>query len=209
MKIAGEDNLCDECREEYEKDRIDPGGRELLTIPDGADKAYASYYYQNLARQAIINAKFRNPASFLNSFTKDIYYDIEAVIAENDIDCITPVPPYKDKFYRQEYDLPTEMAKRIAEEFNIKLLKSVRKVRKTGKQHSLSREQRKANLVNAFQVTENLNGRNILLIDDVFTTGSTLSAVARRLKRAGAKSVTAWTYTRNTNERDKKNGKHE
>jgi len=111
---------------------------------------------------------------------------------------VVAVPCHKSKYYTQEYDLPEEMAKRIAEYTGKEYSECVKKVRKTEKQHDLPKDKRRANLINAFEATVDLTGKNILITDDVVTTGYTLSAVATELKLAGAEKVYAWVYTYNT-----------
>lgn len=198
FKLADGENLCNICREKLAKSRIPYDKRELSLKPELVDKAYSSYYYDGAARDAVIGAKFVNPASFLNSFENDVKDDILRILSENDIDFIVATPPYKDKYFSQEYDLPTEMARKLSAKFDIENKLCIQKVRKTKEQHQLSKEERKANLVNAFEITENVNGKSVLLIDDVLTTGVTLSTIARELKLAGCEKVIAWTYTFNT-----------
>ncbi len=206
FKLADKDNLCNSCMAKLIRCKI-PSDKQLLKLrPELVDRTYSSYYYTGMGRQAVLNAKYKNPASFLNSFTKDIYYDIDSILSENQIDLIVPSPAYKTKFYSQEYDLPMEMAKKISKEFNIPVSYCIKKIRKTEKQHDLSKEKRKVNLVNAFEVVEDIRDKNILLIDDVLTTGVTVSTIAKELKIAGCKQVIAWAYTYNTFERKDKNG---
>ena len=110
---------------------------------------------------------------------------------------VVPVPSHKSKLYTQEFDLPVEMARRIADYSGVEYSHCINKIRKTAKQHQLSKEERKVNLVNAFEVTENLRGKRILVIDDVITTGITVSTIATDLKIAGREKVYAWAYTLN------------
>lgn len=200
--LADRENLCEECRKQLEKCRIANAHLPVNRKIDFVDESYASYKYENRAAEIVKGAKFRNPASFLASLLDDISIDIKEILAQNNIDMIVPVPSHKSKLYRQEFDLPVEMAKRISKHFDVPFSDCVTKVRKTEKQHSLPRDRRKANLVNAFAVTDNLTGRNILIIDDVITTGFTVSAVATELKLAGRDKVYAWSYTLNTQRKE-------
>jgi len=70
--------------------------------------------------------------------------------------------------------------------------------RETGSQIGLTRHQRRENLRGAFAVTdtERISGRDVLLVDDVFTTGTTASECARVMRRAGAKHVWVATVAR-------------
>jgi predicted amidophosphoribosyltransferase len=72
------------------------------------------------------------------------------------------------------------------------------KVRPTAAQTSLEARERKINLKGAFQIKKNvgLEGKVVLLVDDVYTTGSTIRECSRALRKAGVKEVRAVTIAR-------------
>ncbi|MBN1298654.1 MAG: ComF family protein [Actinobacteria bacterium] len=72
------------------------------------------------------------------------------------------------------------------------------KIKKTSRQQGLGRTQRKLNIRNSFKVKNciKVNGKNILLLDDVWTTGSTLNEISRQLKNAGAEKIYVLTVAR-------------
>ena len=76
--------------------------------------------------------------------------------------------------------------------------RTLRRVVDTGSQTGLKKEERRSNIRKAFSITdpERIRGRNILLVDDVYTTGSTLGECARTLLKAGAEAVGALTLAR-------------
>lgn len=74
----------------------------------------------------------------------------------------------------------------------------LKKIKKTEIQHSLPLAKRKTNLQGAFLAQTDIAGKNLLLIDDVMTSGSTLSRCAQRLVQAGCGKITAWVYAYNT-----------
>ena len=89
------------------------------------------------------------------------------------------------------------MAKIISKRLKLKFQKNVlKKIRQTRPQKGLKAAERKKNLKGAFKVCKNVEGKNILLIDDVITTGSTLLENAKMLYKAGAKRVTVLTFTK-------------
>ncbi|MBR4035259.1 MAG: ComF family protein [Oscillospiraceae bacterium] len=198
FKPADSENLCNRCRQQLQKCRIGNPHLPLNKRIDFVDECYATYRYEDKAAQAIKGAKFRNPAPFLAALLDDISIDIKQILAQNNIDMVLPVPSHKSKLYTQEFDLPVEMAKRISRHTGVPFSDCVIKVRKTEKQHDLPRDRRKANLINAFKVTGDVTGKNILIIDDVITTGFTMSTIAGELKLAGRTKVYAWCYTLNT-----------
>ena len=83
----------------------------------------------------------------------------------------------------------------VAERINATVSDTLKVVRSTKDQVELSAAQRRANVAGAYRASEPLRGK-VLLIDDVFTTGATMSACAATLVRAGAKEVHALSLCR-------------
>jgi len=78
----------------------------------------------------------------------------------------------------------------VAKELGVKAKSCLRKVRLTLNQHNLSSVDRRRNLKGAFRARSGVEGKSILLVDDVTTTGSTMSECANELYKKGAKNVT-------------------
>ncbi len=197
QRLANENNLCTECKNKLLKCRISNPAKPIHLNVKNINSSFASYHYRDVARKIIKYAKFKNPAPFLNSFIDDISIDILQIMKENNIDIIVQSPCHKTKLYKQEISLPDEMVKRLSILGLKTNLSCVKKIRKTAQQHNLSIEKRKINLVNAFEIQDNVKDQNVLIIDDVITTGNTVSEIAKELKLAGRKNVYAWAYTFN------------
>lgn len=101
----------------------------------------------------------------------------------SDIDCIIPVPMHFLKKARRGYNQTEEIAKGISLISGIPVATNLKAVRSHRTQTALSLEKRLKNTENLFSVDypEKLNNKNILLVDDVCTTGATLSSAARTL----------------------------
>lgn len=107
-------------------------------------------------------------------------------------DLIIPVPLHKRKLRWRGFNQAELLAQEVAAYYNLPLLNNVLiKTKRTKPQVELTEEQRKENIKGVFQCSrpELIKNKKILLIDDVATTGSTLSECARVLKEAGAKEV--------------------
>jgi len=111
---------------------------------------------------------------------------------------IIPVPLFIKKQKIRGYNQAEEIAKKVSEILEIQLLLNVLiKTRPTISQTKLKREERQKNIANSFSISKNwdpsspnnLIGRKVLLVDDVFTTGGTMDECSRILKEAGAKEV--------------------
>ncbi|MEI7528379.1 MAG: ComF family protein [Elusimicrobiota bacterium] len=114
-------------------------------------------------------------------------------------DFILDVPLHPSKRAARGYNQAELLARGLARRRNLFYLAgAARRVKNTPSQTSLSKTERRRNMTGAFKAVkpELVNGRRLLLIDDVATTLATLEALAAELKAAGAKSVTAYTLAR-------------
>ncbi len=114
-------------------------------------------------------------------------------------DLIVPVPLYSTKQREREFNQAERLASRLAQALNLPLnAQLVRRVLPTRTQTLLTRKQRAENVRRAFAARPGspLQGRRVILVDDVLTTGATTSACAETLKGMGASEVCVWTVAR-------------
>jgi len=114
-------------------------------------------------------------------------------------DLIVPVPLHPLKQREREFNQAERLALALGGATDIPVnTKLLRRVEPTRTQTLLSREQRAANVRNAFAMRRacRLHGERVVLVDDVLTTGATTSACARVLRAAGADEVCVWTVAR-------------
>ena len=114
-------------------------------------------------------------------------------------DLIIPVPLHPLKEREREFNQAERIGRRLSAATGIQLERNLlKRVRPTRTQTLLSRSERVQNVRQAFAMKKgaSLQGRRCLLVDDVFTTGSTASACAGVLREAGAEGVAVWTVAR-------------
>ncbi len=110
---------------------------------------------------------------------------------------LIPVPLHPKRLLTRGYNQATEVAKIIAKHQHRPLLEGLLiRNKATQMQAELKEKQRQANVAGAFSCPHTIDHPNVLLIDDVMTTGQTLRACAKTLKKSGAQSVTAVVFAR-------------
>ncbi|HBR13402.1 MAG TPA: hypothetical protein DD697_01720 [Candidatus Komeilibacteria bacterium] len=189
--------LCDNC---LKKILVQPTLAPFdhpLTHLDGV--LTATNYHENLIAQTIHYFKFRfiqalaEPlAGLLIDFVKKIDFDLKNSL-------VIPVPLNKKRLLERGFNQSYLLAKIFAEHFNLPLsAEVVSRSRNTPHQVGLNQKQRRLNINNAFTLNlpEAVRNKNIILIDDVVTTGATLEEIAKLLKTAGAKTVHGLTVAK-------------
>lgn len=108
---------------------------------------------------------------------------------------LLPVPLHRARLRQRGYDQALELARPLARALGLPLCDGLQRVRATAPQSELDARARRRNLRHAFAVRAPLPA-HVALIDDVMTTGATLHAAARALRRAGVARVDAWVVAR-------------
>lgn len=107
-----------------------------------------------------------------------------------DPDCIVPVPMLPSRVFERGFNQSVELARMLGKVIGrAPLLSGLRKIRDTRAQSSLGRAERHRNVEGAFEAAANLSGQHVLLVDDVMTTGATLTACAKTCLAAKARRV--------------------
>jgi len=108
---------------------------------------------------------------------------------------LVPVPLHLSRLRRRGYDQALELARPLARTLRLPLLAGLRRTRATAAQSELDAAARRRNLRATFAARGTLPA-HVALVDDVMTTGATLHAAARALRRAGVVRVDAWVCAR-------------
>jgi ComF family protein len=160
-------------------------------------RARAVALYEGVARSLVHRLKYEDRLDLAKVMARMMAASGRMLIAE--ADCIVPVPLHRGRLWRRRFNQAALLARLIAASARRPLLPAtLQRVRATRSQVGLSRAARAENLSGAFRVPRHarhrIDGRRILLVDDVTTTGATGNAAARALLRAGATSVDLLTF---------------
>ncbi len=118
----------------------------------------------------------------------------------DEFDCVVPIPLHPGKLRKREYNQSVILACRLAKHMGLECdVFGLKRIRDTRPQIELSGEiERRRNVRGAFSVAapQNFQNRSVLLVDDVFTTGSTCDECSKMLLKSGAYKVQVLTLTR-------------
>ncbi len=158
------------------------------------DRAFSPCQYDGVVKELIHAFKYKGKDYLGNTLSKLMLEFIKEYSLPIDlVDAVIPVPLHKTKLREREFNQAHILSKCIAAEFNKKVLhKQLVRPRYTRPQVGLLPNQRIDNVKESFGTTKDdspVKNKNILLIDDVLTTGQTASWAAYALKRAGANIV--------------------
>lgn len=207
-RVLGSLSRCPDCASALEQHRRTPtmrlsGAQHYLGRLDGAA---APYRYQGCVRQAVLRAKYQGTPwaavelgvemarqLFGSMVTMQGSEPLPALVPglDRSYDCILPVPASSRA---RGYNVPELMAQPLARAVGVPVVTdALVRARSDRRQEGLSLEERLVNVAGAFRVAhpEAVEGRRILLVDDVLTTGATAAACAQALLDAGAQSVFA------------------
>lgn len=163
------------------------------------DAAVAAYRGRGIVRQIIHDFKYGRQIHLRHLVARWLCaaFDDER-LRGREFDMIVPVPLHPARQRERGFNQANLLAELLTAQISIPSKPVLKRVRYTTTQTALDRAERMENLHNAFRLRRNANvrGLRVLLIDDVLTTGSTLSECARILKRSGAISVHAATAAR-------------
>lgn len=179
------DGVCSACRKAL------PRAAETERKCDFVRAYTAPFYYEEPVRQGMLAYKFRNAPSRGKVFGRMIGEDLLRRGIDG-FDLISWVPLSAKRHRRRGYDQARLLAEAAAEVLGTTAVPLLRKARDVSPQSRLrTPEERRANISGCYVVrsADAVRGKRILLIDDIITTGSTLSECARMLLTAGAVSV--------------------
>ena len=180
-----ETDLCRRCRmdaPEY------PSGKRKLQF---LDSFTAVWYYEGNVRRSLLRFKFHNARSLADGYGRLLAMKLQKEHPEG-FDVLTWVPVSRLRKFRRGYDQVELIAESVGRELDMEPVPLIKKVRNNRQQsHITGTAERWANVLGVYRVldSEKIQGKRILLLDDILTSGATAGEAARVLLTAGGKEV--------------------
>lgn len=192
------EHFCVDCRAPFlNAAPLDENGRCALcrSGASGFDSVYAYGEYEGSLRKLIHVFKYGG----VTPLAPELGRLLNGALPHGErFDVIVPMPLHWRKRLERGFNQSELLARFVSRRTGIPVAGALRRRKRTDSQAGLTRAQRRTNVAGAFEVRQRdkIEGRHVLLIDDVLTTGATASACSSVLKRAGAKRVTVLTLAR-------------
>ncbi|WP_242987607.1 ComF family protein [Anaerobacterium chartisolvens] len=148
--------------------------------------------YTGIIKRAVIKFKFFNKASYYRAFSKLLAQKLKKMTNNHKFDIIVSVPLHKSRERDRGYNQAFLISRALSREIGIpECSGALKRIKNTATQSLLKKNDRLLNTRDAFVVSSNnkVYKKSILLVDDIFTTGSTVNECSRVLKEAGAAYV--------------------
>jgi len=173
------------------------------------DGTFCAVAYKGIVKKLIYNFKYKPYLADLKKSLVELF--CESIIQQEIFQkvyefcpILIPIPLHAKRLRQRGYNHSKLLAEGLSKSLNLKLIEALQRTRETKSQFGLNLKERKENLKNAFTIIPNVPAfakasageANILLVDDILTTGSTLLEAARILKKNGAKKVWGLTLAR-------------
>lgn len=172
---------------------------EAIADPPPFERARAAVAYSGVARQMVQGLKYQDRTDLAPWMARWMRRAGAELLAEAEV--IVPVPLHWRRFLRRQFNQSAELGRALSHLSGVPFAPAaMRRVKLTRQQVGLERHEREDNVRAAFRVPPEqeiqIAGRRVLLIDDVYTTGATVRAATKALKRGGAGAVDVLTFAR-------------
>ncbi len=163
------------------------------------NQIYSACSYQGIIKESIQLLKYKGKLILIEQLSRIMIEFARENKVFTGIDYLGFVPLHRTRLKEREFNQSRLLALKLSRHFEVPLLDNLlKRVRPTPSQTNLSKEERFKSLREVFAARENeeIKGKIILLVDDVFTTGATLNECAKVLREAGVKQVGGFTLAR-------------
>jgi len=177
-------NICPDCKKEDKN----------------FDMAFSCFEYKGMGKTIIHKLKYENCKDVAHTLSRLMYQKIAAEGIS--MDAVVPVPIHKSKEAIRGFNQAQLIAEEIAAASGIPLWNCITRTKVTTDQFKLDKVNRNLNVHNAFCINvlyNNVKNENILLVDDVYTTGSTVDECSRILKQQGVQRIFVITAATGSN----------
>lgn len=192
-------SLCNKCKIQLNKEaafNIEKNGKDINIF---FNEHMYIFMYCGTIRSVLLNYKFNDNAYLYKTLTNFLLKNQKFVKKIKSYDIIIPVPLSKNRRKERGYNQSELIAKEISLKTQIKMDKTcLKKIKNVLAQSTLNKEDRYQNIEGAYKIQNNnlLKNKKVLLLDDIFTTGSTVNECSKQIQKANPKKIGVLTIAK-------------
>lgn len=163
------------------------------------DKAISCVEYTKLSKKIVFGLKYNNK-TYMSKYIAQIMKE-KLELDNIKFDYILFVPLHKKRIKKRGFNQAEKIAKNLSDLVNVPTIDKIQRKYNTRRLYILNKEERKKELKGAFilkDTSDNLKNKDILLVDDIFTTGSTVNEISKLLKFEGVNKIFIMTFLTRT-----------
>lgn len=182
--------ICKKCGKEIEDETME-FCEDCMAYRHAFEYGMALFNYNDVAKNSMVQIKYHNKREYLDFYGTALAVRFEREIRKMNVDAIIPVPVHPSRRRKRGFNQAEVLAKILGDRLGIPVKPELlKRTKKTLPQKELTAGERLKNLSGAFQAeTIPADVRRVLLVDDIYTTGSTVEACTRVLKASGAETI--------------------
>lgn len=175
---------CEDCKKKFPSPAI-------IRYAVGGYKCTSPFPYDGIFKKAVKRFKFGNKGGYAKQLAFPMVQSILESYPGVDFDLITCVPMHKKRLAQRGYNQAELLARECAKIMNIPYCDTLEKFKENREQHSIKASERAKNVKGVYRIIDKelVCDKNILIIDDIITTGHTLGECAKILMKKGCKSA--------------------
>ena len=193
------DPLCNQCGYPHEFDMgAEAQCAACMANPPEFHGHRSALYYDEHSKRLVTDLKYYDKPIMVRRLAQWMSQSAPDWLMKENV-LLIPIPLHRYRLWKRKYNQSALLAKEIARQYKLEVaLEGVIRIRNSPPQASLPRTKRLGNLKNTFMLHPKLEAKNrtIILVDDVMTTGATINACAKLLKKAGASRILCITLAR-------------
>lgn len=191
-------SLCNKCKIKLQRNAICKI-EDYKKTSSFFDEHIYIFQYTGEIRDIILQYKFKEKSYIYRTFLEFIKNNEKICVQIKKYDIIIPVPISKKRLNTRGYNQSSLIAKNLAQELNIEYSEKILiKIKDNKPQSEMKQDTRKNNVSGVYKVSnkEKINNKKVLIVDDIFTTGSTVDECAKALKENSAESIGVFTLAK-------------
>ena len=175
---------CEDCKKKFPSPAI-------IKYAVGGYKCTSPFPYDGIFKKAVKRFKFGNKGGYAKQLAFPMVQSILESYPGVDFDLITCVPMHKKRLAQRGYNQAELLARECAKIMNIPYCDTLEKFKENREQHSIKASERAKNVKGVYRIIDKelVCDKNIMIIDDIITTGHTLGECAKILMKKGCKSA--------------------